>query len=370
MIKVTTNDFINKAILIHGDKYNYTISEYINSKTKIKIICPTHGLFEQQSNNHLYGKGCPKCSHNIKLTNDIFIEKAKLIHNNMYNYSLVNYSGIKHKVKIICNKHGMFEQTPDNHLSKKHGCPKCSNNVNLTTEEFIKKSLRTHGDKYNYSLVEYVNSINKVKIICPVHGMFEQKAFNHMRGDKCPSCTKNKRLTKDEFIQKSSRMHGDKYDYSLVEYVNNTKKVIIKCEKHGIFNQAPNNHINGNGCPHCKESKGERKINEILTNNNVKFIRQYKFKDCKYKQPLLFDFYLSDYNICIEYNGRQHYEPVSYFGGEDGFVEIKLRDKIKMEYCNKNNIPLIIFKYDEKFINKLNKLINPKTHRTEFKCCI
>ena len=302
------------------------------------------------------------------MTTNEFIEKAKKIHGERYNYSLVNYIGAKYKIDIICFIHGIFQQTPDSHISKKSTCPKCSNNVKYTTDEFIKKISLIHNNFYDYSLVDYVNNRKKILIKCPIHGEFKQKAFNHLRGDRCPSCTGNKRLNNNEFILKAKLTHSDNYDYSLVNYINNSKKIKIICRKHGEFEQNPNNHINGNGCPFCKESKGERQINEFLTKNKIIFIRQHKFDDCKYKQSLLFDFYLPNYNICIEFNGRQHYETVSYFGGDEGLIKIQLRDNIKMEYCKNNNIPLIILKYDEKIITKLKKeLLNYiNTHRSEF----
>ena len=221
--------------------------------------------------------------------------------------------------------------------------------------------MNVHGDKYDYSLVDYKNEKTKVKVICPTHGEFEVKAGNHLRGDKCSSCTKNKKSTKEEFIEKAMNVHGDKYDYSLVDYKNNSEKIEIICPIHNKFKQVPNNHLNGNGCPLCKESKGERKIRIFLKENNINFIPQHKFNDCKNILSLPFDFYLPEHNICIEYNGRQHYEPIKLWGGINNLTEIKKRDKIKMQYCKNNNIPLIIIKYNNKNINKLLKSINPKT---------
>ena len=168
-------------------------------------------------------------------------------------------------------------------------------------------------------------------------------------------------MTKEKFIEKAINKHGNKYDYSLVEYRNNSEKIDIICPIHNRFKQIPNNHLNGNGCPLCKESKGERKIRLFLKENNINFIPQYKFNDCKNILSLPFDFYLPEHNICVEYNGRQHYEPIKLWGGINNLIEIKKRDKIKMEYCKNNNIPLIIIKYNSKNLNKLIRLIDPKT---------
>jgi hypothetical protein len=295
---------------------------------------------------------------NTKKTTQEFIKEAMNIHGDKYDYSLVDYKTAKDKVKIICNIHGLFEQTPDSHINKKSNCQKCSGNKKLTTEEFILKAKLIHGNKYDYSLVDYVNDSNKVNIICLEHGIFIAKAGNHLRGDRCSMCTNNKKLTTEEFINKAKLIHGNKYNYSLVNYTNQSKKITIICDKHGEFKQNPNNHLNNNGCPICKESKGEKEIRNYLENNNIKFIPQYRFPDCKNILELPFDFYLPDYNICIEYNGRQHYEPINLWGGKKALETQQLRDKIKMEYCRDNNIPLIIIKHSDK---NIYKLINPKT---------
>jgi hypothetical protein len=303
---------------------------------------------------------------NKRKTTIEFIEKAKIIHGDRYDYSLVNYETSKQKVKIICKKHGVFEQTPDSHINGKSNCPICVNNKKLTTEEFIKKAKLVHGDKYDYSSVKYVNDSNKINVICVKHGKFEVKAGNHLRGDNCSKCTNNRKLTTIEFIEKAKIIHGDRYDYSLVDYLKQTKKVKIICKKHGVFEQNPNNHLNNNGCPKCKESKGERTIREYLEINKINFNPQHRFDKCKYKLKLPFDFYLPELNICIEFNGRQHYEPIELWGGFKSLKEIQKRDKIKMEYCKNNNIPLIIIKYSDKVINKLDRLINPKPKRPKF----
>lgn len=350
MKKVTTLDFIEKAKIIHNNKYNYSLVNYVKAKTKIIILCPIHGKFEQMPDTHINGGGCKICSGNVLLTTNNFIEKANLKHGDKYNYSLVEYFGAKIKIKILCSKHGLFTQTPTNHLCGQ-GCPKCSNNILFTTDEFILKANLKHNYIFNYSLIYKLNK--KVKIICPLHGIFEQISKNHLRGDGCPTCSGNKKLTTEEFINKSKLKHGEKYDYSLVNYINNSKKVIIICEKHGEFIQAPNCHLNGSGCITCRHSKGEKLIKKFLLENKIKHIPQKRFKDCKYLLPLPFDFYLPDYNICIEYNGRQHYESIKSWGGDIEFKKRQFKDKIKMDYCINKNIQLLIIKYNEIILTKL-----------------
>ena len=287
-----TNEFITKAKIKHSDKYNYLLVNYINAKTKIKIICLIHGEFEQTPNKHLNGRGCPKCSGNFMDTN-YFIEKAKIKHADKYDYTLVNYLNNKTKIKIICPIHGEFQQSPDNHLNGQ-GCGKCCGK-NKTTKELIKQLITKHGNKYDYSLVEYKNSETKIKIICPIHGIFKQ---NH------------------------------------------------------------NMHLKGQGCPFCKESKGENEIKKKLIENNVNFIRQKTFNECRHIRPLPFDFYLPDHNICIEYHGKQHYESIPFFGGIKTFEKQQKNDEIKKQYCVNNNIKLIVVPYNKNNNNMiLEKII-------------
>ena len=186
--------FISKANIIHNNFYDYSKVKYINIKTKIKIICPIHGEFEQSPNNHLQ-RGCKKCNHpNLNIpdfSKDLqsdFISKANIIHNNFYDYSKVKYINIKTKIKIICPIHGEFEQSPNNHLSG-HGCKKCGlEKRKLNEVEFIKKCKIKHNNLYDYSKVKYINSSSKIKIICPIHGEFEQVAGSHLFGDGCKKC--------------------------------------------------------------------------------------------------------------------------------------------------------------------------------------
>ena len=180
------------------------------------------------------------------------------MHEGKYNYDKVEYENNKTKVYIICYEHGEFEQRPSEHLSGR-GCPKCKGEANgerkrSSKEDFIKKSREKHGDKYDYTNVEYKDSQTKVCIICPnpEHGKFWQVPADHIRGSGCPKCANYKqKLSKEEFIKKANEKHGGKYNYDKVEYVNNATKVCIICPEHGEFWQTPSAHINGQGCPKC-----------------------------------------------------------------------------------------------------------------------
>ena len=292
-----------------------------------------------------------------KLNIDDFIDRMKKIHNNKYDYSLVNYINIKTKIKIICPIHGCFEQTPDNHSQGK-GCSKCANNIKLTNHIFIKKAKNIHGNKYDYSLVKYINSKTKVKIICPVHDVFEQLPDNHISKQYgCPKCSK-KYKTLDEFILLSNNIHNNKYDYSLVNYINGETKIEIICPEHGIFKQTPEKHLIGQGCRQCKSSSGERLIESYLIKHNLRYKSEKKFKNCKDKKELPFDFYLPEQNLCIEYDGIQHFKPIEFFGGQNTFDKRKKHDQIKNNFCDNNNISLIRINYLE--IKEISNILNNK----------
>lgn len=294
-----------------------------------------------------------------KLTTSEFIYKSKHIHldNNIpkYTYENTNYINSKTKVIIFCKIHGNFSQIAHDHLTG-HGCPKCSGKTKVTTEEFIFRSKKIHIDrfgnaKYDYSKVTYINNKTKVKIICPIHGIFEQKAETHINQKiGCPKCSKVRIPTTEEFINKCKQIHTNeygksKYDYSKVIYINAFSKINIICPIHGTFLQVANYHLRGNGCPTCKESKGEKKLTRILISMNIVFEKWKRFKDCKNILPLPFDFYLPDYNICIEYDGELHYKQSGYRGNEKKLETTKMNDKIKDKYCYDNNINLIRIPY-------------------------
>jgi len=297
--KVTTDDFINKARKTHGDKYDYSKSKYISAKDLITITCPIHGDFQLTPNRHLNGRGCQKCGienrdEKQRKPQQEFIDQAEMVHDGKYDYSKVDYKTARQKVIITCPIHGDFPQTPDKHLGGQ-GCSKC-------------------GD-----------------LIVP------------------------NRKSLSDFLNNAKIVHGDKYNYDKVDYKGANTDVVINCPKHGDFEQTPSKHINGEqGCPSCNESKGEKLINDLLIKNKVQFVRQKRFLDCvntlvgKKCLPLPFDFYLSELNSCIEYDGEQHYKPVSTFGGEESFIKLQGRDKIKNQYCKKNGIKLIRIPYTMK----------------------
>ena len=190
--KLTAQEFIDRARAVHGDKYDYSFSVYRSSKTKVFIHCPEHGMFEQSPANHLSGAGCPGCANknraeSKKLTTELFIQKARETHGNRYGYAFSVYISSTEEIMIYCPEHGMFEQIAASHLSGK-GCSVCSGNKKHDNDSFIEKAIEVHGDKYDYSMVNYTGNKNKVKIVCPEHGVFEQRPKNHINGRGCLGC--------------------------------------------------------------------------------------------------------------------------------------------------------------------------------------
>ena len=356
MKKLTTEKFIKKSRLIHGDKYDYSKVDYVNNRTKVCIICPEHGEFWQTPNSHLNGNGCFKCNKKgaPKSTTEKFIKKSRLIHGDKYDYSKVEYNGNKTKVCIICPEHGEFWQTPAHHAHGV-GCPTCANNNKgkynlLGRENFIKRANKIHGDRYDYSKVEYANANKKVCIICPEHGDFWQTPSAHLNGKQgCPKCYGNIKSTTEEFIKKSRLIHGDKYDYSKVEYNGNKTKVCIICPEHGEFWQRPNSHLNGRGCSKCNSSKMELEIMRLLESYKIPFIFQARKKhleELNFLGRLTFDFYIPDKKIAIECQGKQHFLENNGWRCE-GLKVIQERDLRKKTLCDKHGVKILYYSKDK-----------------------
>lgn len=275
-----TDDFIKKARLIHGNKYDYLKTHYVSAKTKIEIKCKDHGLFWQKPNDHLYKKGCFKCAVADRRSNTHeFVEKTKLsIHGDKYDYSLVEYKTSKIKVEIVCKTHGSFWQKPNDHLSG-YGCAQCGSNKS-NTEEFIEKAKIIHSNKYEYNKVHYKKYDVRVEITCLKHGEFFQTPEIHLNNHGCPTCGGVRKSNTDDFIKKAKLVHGDKYDYINISYINVRTKVQIICKKHGTFDQKPNDHINGYGCQTCSHYISKPEIDWLNSLNvlNDKYHRQVRIK--------------------------------------------------------------------------------------------
>jgi len=356
---LNTTEFVKEAKLTHGERYDYSESNY-NSKEKIIIICKVHGKFSQSPKGHCVGLGCCKCIAESlpkdKAAKTIeFVKKARLVHGDRYDYRYVNYTRSLSKVVIICGIHGEFFQTPKYHALGR-GCFECgfisiSESKAGNTETFISKAREIHKNRYDYSKVDYKRTGDKVTIICEAHGEFEQIAGNHLDRKGCRKCSRedaasSRTSTTAAFTEKAKAIHGSKYNYSKVDYSNSKTKVTIICEVHGEFAQKPSNHLSGDGCPGCRSSKGEIKVREILNKLNIEFSCQKTFAECADKACLRFDFYLPDYNLCIEYDGKQHYEGW-WKNPEESLEFIKRRDEIKNKFCEDSGIGLLRIPYFE-----------------------
>lgn len=299
---INIEEFIKRSKSSHGDKYDYSKSIYKSQYEPIIIGCPIHGDFEQIPKSHMNGNGCRKCS---------------------YDDSKKRYTGVKKIHK-------------------------------LDKELIIDRLKKIYN--YNYDNCKIEGSRNDAiisNIICPIHGSFNKRLNNHLRQNQgCNKCASNKSNT-DEFIKKSNIIHQNKYNYHKSNYINDRTKIEIECPTHGIFTQTPSKHLSGQGCPDCYNlisSKGESFIRKFLLDNNIKFEYQKSIPGTKLK----FDFYIPQKNMYIEYDGIQHYEPRSRFGGEKEYLLQVSRDKLKNKYCEENNIKLLRIGYkDYKNLNSI-----------------
>ena len=287
------------------ERYNYDEVIYINSQTKIKIFCNTHKeFFWQTPNNHLEGRGCPRCAKNQTLSTKKFIEKSNIKHDFKYDYSKINYINVKTKIEIICPIHESFWQIPNNHLNGK-GCPKCGGTKISNAEEFVGKANIKHDFKYDYSKVDYINVKTKIEIICRIHGSFWQTPSSHLNGNGCPKCGGTQISDAENFIEKSNIKHDFKYDYSKVDYINAREKVEIICPQHGSFYQTPDKHLQGKGCPKCTHhvSKLEMLWLDSLNIPNNKEHRNVYIKIKDRKLGFRVDGYDPITNTIYEFNG-------------------------------------------------------------------
>jgi hypothetical protein len=341
----TTQDFIKEAEKIHNGKYTYQKTIYVDSRLKLIITCPIHGDFEQIAANHLQGRGCPMCNGTFLKTRELFIEEANNAHNGKYDYSLVNYINNKTKVKIICPIHGEFEQTPKNHLTGR-GCPACGDMSMVllktkTTPQFIEKALKVHNNFYSYEKTIYVDSRLKLIITCPIHGDFEQTASDHLSGYKCYKCgVESQTKTLQDFINQSNIVHNGKYDYRDSVYINGTTKLAIICPTHGSFEQLPSMHLSGNGCPKCCSNISRPEIawldslNISTKHRNTRII----LKNGSYIKP---DGYVPDTNTIYEFWGDYwHGNPARFPPEKMNLRTKKTYGQLYIETMNKREMIL------------------------------
>lgn len=301
----------------------------------------------------------------IKMTLDEFIKKSKIKHNNKYSYELIKeYKGCRTKVPVLCHKHGVFWVLPYSHLQGR-GCRLCANEENrnrllYSTDEWVKKAIDVYGDKYDYSKVdmEHRNEDGKVCIIChqkdefgDEHGEFWMEPKIHLYKNGCPKCGNRYHYTTEEWIEKAKKLHPfENYDYSKTEYINNSTKVCVICPEHGEFWRNPKTFLYvKTGCPRCScRSTLEEKIDILLNSKNIRHEHGVTRKKFAWLENLRLDFYLPDYNVAIECQGQQHFEPVDFAGhgekwAKECYRKNTERDKRKKELCENNGVKILYF---------------------------
>jgi very-short-patch-repair endonuclease len=335
---MTKQEFLERARETHGYKYQYP---YLPDKilSQDDIIIEYKGVeYTQRVVKHILLGRCPEKNTPTKTTKEFIAEAEAVWGKDKYDYSLTEYKGALKKIKVKYDGI-IFEQTAVSHL-------RSAPELNMNQEYFIKRAIDKWGKKYDYSLVEYTNCKSKVKIIYNKTGeIYEQTPSLHL------SCAPENihlsvRKTTEQFIIEGNRVHDFKYSYNKTEYIKNNIKVIITCPIHGDFTQNPLSHVQGIGCASCNESKGEKAISKYLDKNLISYYRQHKFEDCKNIFQLPFDFYIPSKRLIIEFDGKQHYEPMVFFGGVEAYERLKVNDNIKNEYCEDNYIDLVRIRYD------------------------
>lgn len=424
--RLTTSEFIEKSKKLHGNRYDYSLVEYVGNKKEVKIICPIHGVFELKPNGHLCNRGCQICGGTKKSNTKEFVNRCVLKYGyDLFDYSLVEYQSSKKQITIICKKCGKLIKTTPYTVLKNIRCQNCKGIGITDAELFLQKSKEIHGDRYRYDKVEYKNKRHPVKIFCTkCNQYFEQMPYLHLMGFNCNKCypfavsstndfiekakiihksdlfrydkvnyinnktnvsifcvkcnnyievTPNNFLsghgckkctikkthldqmkTTEQFIYEAQRIHGDKYDYSLVKYKGIKNRIKIICKKCNIiFSPSSGNHLSRkSGCPNCIVSNGEQEVKKYLDKKNINYKTEKYIKVNEYKYQIktfILDFYIPNFNgkkYAIEYNGEQHYKYVPVFHkGNRTLEKQQQRDADLRDYCSRNDITLIEIPY-------------------------
>lgn len=308
--KMTTTQFIEKAKAIHGNKYDYSETVYTKNMEKVNVRCQEHGFFYPLANDHLSKKaGCPSCAGVKKMNTQEFITRSKKLWGDKYDYSEVIYKNFNSRIILTCDQGHRFEQLASSHLNG-FNCPHCSGLAKKTTEQFVVEAKAKFGDKFDYSKVDYVNSRTPVIIVCPIVGEFEMQPIQHLisktgytaeHAMMFADVYRQEPQTTEYFIERATKTHGDRYNYSKSVYLNVKDDIEIICKEHGSFWQAPHNHYKGSGCPTCAlgstESKPERILTELLSEH--KPVKTDKvLSDLKE-----LDIYFQEKRVAVEING-------------------------------------------------------------------
>ncbi len=415
--RLTPEEFISQCDEAHNSFYIYDKTSFMKIRDKVTITCPIHGDFEQPAGNHLKGMGCKQCAIEDKRNKarEGFIKRANKVHSNKYNYDKMIYVNMKSDIIVTCPIHGDFNIISGNHINgtgckgckgpketftekvkrihpdyiytklnyknprtdiivtcKKHGnfiirpnillsgkgCKQCEKEETQKVDEenFFIQAPQVHNDKYNYDKVEYKHNKINVIITCPIHGDFEQQPNNHIRGSGCPACGRdNKKYTTTEFITSALAKHNNLYSYSNTIYTGSDNKVVITCPIHGDFEQVAGSHLHGAGCLKCAREKSG----------------ELKYKG---KKTTIYYVYFPDYNLykigltrktihnrfASEIKNNIKIDIIEYKEFEDGTAAFKLEQQILNEYKNKqyDGPPILQTGNTELFIEDILKNFN------------
>lgn len=287
---ITTEEFVRRATAKHGDRFDYSVCRYEGFLEPIQVICRTHGSCWTTPKSHLHSAsgGCGECRRRI-------VQDA----------------------------------------------------LRSTTEQFIDRARGVHGDRYDYRLACYTGGHSKVVIICPQHGPFRMKAYRHLSGRGCRKCAferigRARQLSFWDFLERVIRVHGmGRYEYQLEGFVNAHSKIPIRCPQHGVFHQSVATHLKGTGCPRCIQSKGECRVRQVLEDLGVDFKEQIRFPACRDWGTLPFDFFVPSHRLLIEFDGRQHYDNSEHWGGREKLAETQRHDRIKDRFAAENGYRLL-----------------------------
>ena len=364
MKKLTNDDIVQKIHELVGDEYCKLNDVYKGTRIKFPIKHKLCGHeYEIAWDTFKQGARCPKCSGNIKLTNEEIVERMHELVDDEYCKLDDIYINANAKFPIKHNTCGNEYEVSWHNFQKGSRCPKCSGNIKLTNLDVIQRMYELVDDEYTKLNDIYVNADTKFPIkhnTCDHE--YEVSWGNFQRGKRCPKCSGVMKLTNEDIVQRMIDLVSNEYSKLNDIYVNANTKFPIR---HNIcgheYEVKWSNFQNGKRCPKCNQSKGEKFISDYLTNKHISFTTQVRFNDCRHKNTLPFDFGIVDSNkkiiALIEFDGEQHFKPSDFFGGEENLKQVQLRDSIKNQYCKDNNIPLLRIRYDEDIQEELDNFL-------------
>lgn len=346
---------------------------YVNNRQLLKLVCKCGKPFEKNLDtmNRYKKYMCNTCSDKIARKNkSVPYNKIKSnIEKTGYKLETKEseYVNTEKKIKVTCKEGHSYEVAYNSFMSGKR-CKKCYNEntrkrLTISYEE-IYNFINSIGYFLHTPKEDYTDTKSRIEVSCDKGHRYSVRANSLRIGRRCKKCSDKEKGIKSRVPYEKMVEYVNQDGYKLLtskeEYNGTHSYCLFQCNRsHNPYRSKMSEFLQGSRCPTCRESKGEKKIRKILNECNVSFFQQHKFEDCRFKQVLSFDFYLSEYNLCIEYDGIQHYKIIEAFGGFNGFVETKIRDTIKNEYCKNNNIGILripYFKFDEIENILLNKL--------------